>query len=1283
MAEHADGSIIVDTEIDAQGFKAGSSELLAAIKSLSNEVKNLGQTLKETFSGNDKNVGAADNKIQMYESTIASLQEQVQSLQATVTELQGKLNNLGSNKNVDTPVDGISETAQVAGEKIATLEGKIKELNGVIADMQTQLETALSTPSDVDFNTDAAEAKITSLENKITELENTIAQLQSGNDTSPQTTDFGGTTEKASSLQHQVDAVKNSVERLQPTFQRAMGGSESAMTAFIAKSETLENAIAEIETKMQNLGSQQIPTDDYQWLTTEINKAEAELDKLINKQMKMESLGVKQNSQSWKSLQYDIDLAKRKITEYKNEQATMRNDGTAFQMGVNTAPYKQLEVTLVSVKNKLAQMRAEATGTSFATSRLATVGNTIRSVFSRIGTVGKKAFTTLGSAIKGGIAKLRQFTKQSNRASFSMRTFGGRIRMMGMMIKQMLVMRAFMGILTAIGDGFKNLSQYSTQTNSDLSTLKSSLTQLKNSFATAFAPILTAVTPILATLINYLSSAITHIGMFVAALTGAKTFTKATAVQEDYAASLNNTASAAKEAKRWVAGFDELNVRSDTSTDSGGGSVSPSEMFEEVPIESRITDFVDRLKEAFKNGDYAGIGAIIGNGINTAVQKINDFISWDNVGAKITNGIKGIAQCFNSLVDTVDWENIGDTIAQGFNTVVNTLYLIITEFDWPALAAGFARSINGLIQGVDWKKLAKTLSKGLSTVFATLSSFISTIDWASLGESIATFILNVDWKEVISNIFRLLGAAIGGCAGLVAGLVKTLWGVISSGFSNFWSNVQQYCEETGANIIEGIFVGIGNALKNIGTWILENIWNPFIEGFKNAFGIHSPSTKMAEMGVYIVEGLLNGIKSVWNNVIGFFSTTFENIKNTILTTWENVKSNTSALWNNITSTLSDTWDDIKSDASTTWTNLKTTVSNGWDNIKSNTSTAWNNMKTTLSTTWSNMKSSASTTWANLKTTISNGWNNIKSNTSTTWNSIRSSLVNTWSNVKSNASTSWSNLKTTISNGWNNIKSNTNSTWNGIKSSLSSTWDNIRSNASSKWEGIKNAITNKGWSSVGSNICSGIASGIDAGWSWLKNKVSSLASSLLDKAKSALGIHSPSRLFRDIIGLNIGYGIGEGIEASESSVVGSVTGLADAIAAEANAGEYNIGGIVSETEVDGALSSFSDKVADNFSALLERLQAIAKGVTFTTPAMATGSIVPYKVAANTVTDSHSGNSESFTEFSSDVDERLADLSYQLKQILAVIRTLNLNIDLDALTDAITQQQRSKLRNFGGV
>ncbi len=67
--------------------------------------------------------------------------------------------------------------------------------------------------------------------------------------------------------------------------------------------------------------------------------------------------------------------------------------------------------------------------------------------------------------------------------------------------------------------------------------------------------------------------------------------------------------------------------------------------------------------------------------------------------------------------------------------------------------------------------------------------------------------------------------------------------------------------------------------------------------------------------------------------------------------------------------------------------------------------------------------------------------------------------------------------------------------------------------------------------IGSNIVSGIWNGISSGWNWLTNKVSNLASSLLDAAKDALGIHSPSKEFADEVGRWIMPGVGKGLDKS--------------------------------------------------------------------------------------------------------------------------------------------------------
>lgn len=77
--------------------------------------------------------------------------------------------------------------------------------------------------------------------------------------------------------------------------------------------------------------------------------------------------------------------------------------------------------------------------------------------------------------------------------------------------------------------------------------------------------------------------------------------------------------------------------------------------------------------------------------------------------------------------------------------------------------------------------------------------------------------------------------------------------------------------------------------------------------------------------------------------------------------------------------------------------------------------------------------------------------------------------------------------------------------------------------------IKNAFTSVNWGSVGMNIISGIASGISSAVGNLISAATSAASSALDAIKSKLGIHSPSRVFRDQVGKMMALGMGIGFE----------------------------------------------------------------------------------------------------------------------------------------------------------
>ena len=76
--------------------------------------------------------------------------------------------------------------------------------------------------------------------------------------------------------------------------------------------------------------------------------------------------------------------------------------------------------------------------------------------------------------------------------------------------------------------------------------------------------------------------------------------------------------------------------------------------------------------------------------------------------------------------------------------------------------------------------------------------------------------------------------------------------MIGDAFTSAKEYFEGKIEECGGNVVLGIFKGIIDAIKGIAAWIKDNIFTPFIDGFKNAFGIHSPSTVMRQQGIYII-----------------------------------------------------------------------------------------------------------------------------------------------------------------------------------------------------------------------------------------------------------------------------------------------------------------------------------------------------------------------------------------------------------------------------------------------
>lgn len=181
-----------------------------------------------------------------------------------------------------------------------------------------------------------------------------------------------------------------------------------------------------------------------------------------------------------------------------------------------------------------------------------------------------------------------------------------------------------------------------------------------------------------------------------------------------------------------------------------------------------------------------------------------------------------------------------------------------------------------------------------------------------------------------------------------------------------------------------------------------------------------------------------------------------------------------------------------------------------------------------------------------------------------WNAIISAVqqVTTWGEqMRSRAVTAATNL---LNQTITTLSQMPGKVWNAIVGAVQQVvnWGTqLAAKGTKAAKGLYNAVVNgvrslpSKMAEIGSNIVSGIWNGISSGWDWLTGKVKSLAKSLLDGAKDALGIHSPSRLFRDLVGKMIPQGIGVGITAEmptlQSDLKEELQGMTTKVAAEVN------------------------------------------------------------------------------------------------------------------------------------
>ncbi|GFO52883.1 hypothetical protein ikelab_21580 [Lactococcus garvieae] len=507
-----------------------------------------------------------------------------------------------------------------------------------------------------------------------------------------------------------------------------------------------------------------------------------------------------------------------------------------------------------------------------------------------------------------------------------------------------------------------------------------------------------------------------------------------------------------------------------------------------LEIFTNVNNTVGNLAEQFKKAwDEGGTGQKI---FSEILKIVNDLLGHINKMTKATsdwaktldftpllNGIKKLLESLRPLAD-----NIGAGLEWFYKNVLLPLAKYTIEDAIPVfldVLAGALKVINGVIEVLKplftwlWEKFLKPIAK-----------------W--VGKNL------VNELQGVADVLNALGDW----------LAKN-------------KNFLQSAIKIGTDIIDGLFKGIGDSLSNIGSWIKENLVDPVINAVKSLFGIHSPSTVFAEIGSFLIQGLLNGISSLIGGVSDLIGVIWGDIKKTISDKTQEILDTSKAIWGNISNAIGGAVDGAKKWVSDRWSDISKTTSDTWDNVKKWTSEKWNDAKKAVSDTADSIGSKVSTKWDEIKKGTSDTWENVKKATSDKWNetkksvnenadSIGSKVSSKWNEIKSGTSSSWNNVRDSVSSAANSAKNNAVNAWssmkdkmggyaNSIKSTAKGAFDNVASWASGMGEKIGSGLRNgvnavkRGAAAIGNGIVGVIGSAVNGvidGINWVLGKVGS-------------------------------------------------------------------------------------------------------------------------------------------------------------------------------------------------
>lgn len=763
MAENRVGSIVIDARMDKKDFMTNSRDVSRAISSLKSTVAQTGKNINSSVASYGTAFRQTSKAVKEYNQAIQEIGASMDNLRQKTAQVKNAADTF---RELQTRIEASKAEIEKVAMQMAMLEANGGKINDAwqknqdsIAETSAELERLQHLYKEYAAAYEYAEKRVTT-----------------GKD------EYGHplTQEEKNTYDQEADAYANLANEVSD------------------KAEEISEALQMLNKEQDELIAQgkNLPSEEWRQLQREVEKGTENVAKMQEALESMRNRGFENADQSpeyeqemekLRELEDAFDRIKREKEEalkppYMQSWEKMVTFTGLLSEGfgrVQNAASGTLYALTHPVDTLNRALGAVVSGVSRAVSALGKMaGNAAISFIKRLASEARNAAVQLAKLAANAVSSgLKKIATWAGMAAKSMLTFnranksnnGGLKTSLKTILKYAFGVRSmfflFRRLRTAVSDGFGELSKRSPEVKAAMDSLSKASSALKGSLASAFAPILTAIAPALTTLINMLATAINTIGAFFAALTGKNTVAKSIG---KIGSAAGKASGKAKELKRQLAGFDELNIL-DSDKDSGGGGGGGSGSgysYETENIASNIKDFADRIKALWAAGDYEGIGHEIAGFINRAFAKAEEFITWNNLEKKIQKGLDAVVGVFNGLVDPakgINFYRIGSTVAAGIDSLLHIFNRLLDPKDGlniEGAGRAFARALNGLFNNASmWQQAGRLLTNWIRAYIRFSDAFLQEFNEGKVASGIRTALEQIPWADIASETWNTIKLA--------------------------------------------------------------------------------------------------------------------------------------------------------------------------------------------------------------------------------------------------------------------------------------------------------------------------------------------------------------------------------------------------------------------------------------------------------------------------------------------------------------------------------------------